>query len=564
MGAFQDRNDGGGLLRVGDLTVGFEAGPVVQNVSFSIAAGQCLALVGESGSGKSVTARSLMGLAGETSHVHAETLELDGRNLRGLRPRQWRNVRGKDIGFVLQDALTSLDPLRTVGREIEDALRLRTNLSRSDRRERVLSLLRDVGMDDPALRAGQRAGELSGGLRQRALIASAIALNPPLLIADEPTTALDATIQAQILELLESLRDAGTGLLLISHDLAVVGRIAHEVAVMTDGQIIEQGPTASVLGDPQHDYTKRLLKAVPSGHPRGTRLSAEKLHVHERSPDPSETNAVSAEPTPVDPMNAGDAGTPVLAARNLSKKFTTSAGPFTAVDDVSFTLWAGRTLGLVGESGSGKTTTARIALGLTVPDSGDVQLFGESWSGITEKERRRRRPLVGAVYQDPLSSFDPRMTVEQILTDAVSGGRTVRAGARRADTVRLLDMVGLPSTIAARGPRNLSGGQRQRVAIARALAPEPRIVVCDEPASSLDVSIQAQVLDLLDELQREFGLSSLFISHDLGVVRHMSDHVAVMQRGRIVEQAASEQIFTTPEHPYTQRLLEASPRLETS
>lgn len=564
MGAFQDRNDGGGLLRVGDLTVGFEAGPVVQNVSFSIAAGQCLALVGESGSGKSVTARSLMGLAGETSHVHAETLELDGRNLRGLRPRQWRNVRGKDIGFVLQDALTSLDPLRTVGREIEDALRLRTNLSRSDRRERVLSLLRDVGMDDPALRAGQRAGELSGGLRQRALIASAIALNPPLLIADEPTTALDATIQAQILELLESLRDAGTGLLLISHDLAVVGRIAHEVAVMTDGQIIEQGPTASVLGDPQHDYTKRLLKAVPSGHPRGTRLSAEKLHVHERSPDPSETNAVSAEPTPVDPMNAGDAGTPVLAARNLSKKFTTSAGPFTAVDDVSFTLWAGRTLGLVGESGSGKTTTARIALGLTVPDSGDVQLFGESWSGITEKERRRRRPLAGAVYQDPLSSFDPRMTVEQILTDAVSGGRTVRAGARRADTVRLLDMVGLPSTIAARGPRNLSGGQRQRVAIARALAPEPRIVVCDEPASSLDVSIQAQVLDLLDELQREFGLSSLFISHDLGVVRHMSDHVAVMQRGRIVEQAASEQIFTTPEHPYTQRLLEASPRLETS
>ncbi|WP_081745067.1 dipeptide ABC transporter ATP-binding protein [Arthrobacter sp. H14] len=539
------------LLRVDGLTVGFGAGPVVKDVSFSIAAGQCLALVGESGSGKSVTARALMGLAGESAHVSADAMALGGRSLKDLNPRQWRGVRGKDIGFVLQDALVSLDPLRTVGREIDDALRLRTNLSRNDRQARVLELLRDVGMDDPVLRAGQRSGELSGGLRQRALIASAIALNPPLLIADEPTTALDATIQAQVLELLESLRGAGTGLLLISHDLAVVSRIAQQVAVMNGGRIVEQGPTASVLGDPQHDYTKRLLQAVPSGHPRGTRLSAESLHVHDRA-DPPRADS------------GGSDAEPVLEATNLSKRFPTSNGPFTAVDDVSFTLSAGRTLGLVGESGSGKTTVARMALGLAVPDAGDVRLFGEPWSGISEKERRRRRPLIGAVYQDPLSSFDPRMTVEQILTDAVSRGRTVRAGARRAETARLLDMVGLPVTIAARGPRNLSGGQRQRVAIARALAPEPRIVVCDEPASSLDVSIQAQVLDLLDELQREFGLSYLFISHDLGVVRHMSDHVAVMQRGRIVEQANSEQIFTAPEHPYTQHLLEASPRLETS
>ncbi|GAA1343438.1 dipeptide ABC transporter ATP-binding protein [Arthrobacter roseus] len=570
------------LLRVDDLTVGFGAGPVVSDVSFSIGAGQCLALVGESGSGKSVTARALMGLAGDTAEVSAGSMTLAGRSLKDLSPRQWRSVRGQEIGFVLQDALVSLDPLRTVGREIDDALRLRTNLSRNDRQARVLKLLHDVGMDHPALRAGQRSGQLSGGLRQRALIASAIALNPALLIADEPTTALDATVQAQVLELLESLRDAGTGLLLISHDLAVVSRIAQQVAVMSGGRIVEQGPTAAVLGDPQHEYTKQLLKAVPSGHPRGTRLSAERLHVHDRAGAPeADSDAGSGHGTGSDAgcglepdgrtsaalavrWDGIRAGEPVLEARNLSKKFSTSNDPFTAVDNVSFTLSAGSTLGLVGESGSGKTTVARMTLGLAVPDAGDVRLFGEPWSGISERERRRRRPLVGAVYQDPLSSFDPRMTVEQILIDAASGGKTVRAGARRNETGRLLDMVGLPGTVASRGPRNLSGGQRQRVAIARALAPEPRIVICDEPASSLDVSIQAQVLDLLDELQREFGLSYLFISHDLGVVRHMSDHVAVMQRGRIVEQAGSEQIFTAPEHPYTRRLLEASPRLETS
>ncbi len=535
------------LLQVDDLTVGFGAGPVVKGVSFSVEAGQCLALVGESGSGKSVTARALMGLAGDTAEVSAGAMNLSGASLKDLSPRQWRSVRGQEIGFVQQDALVSLDPLRTVGREIDDALRLRTKLSRSDRQARVLKLLNDVGMDDPALRAGQRSGELSGGLRQRALIASAVALNPALIIADEPTTALDATVQAQVLELLESLRDAGTGLLLISHDLAVVSRIAQHVAVMSGGRIVEQGPTAAVLGDPQHEYTKQLLKAVPSGHPRGTRLSAEKLHVRDRAVLPK-------------PLTRPDSG-PVLEANNLTKTFPTSNGLFTAVDNVSFTLAAGSTLGLVGESGSGKTTVARMALGLTDPDDGDVRLFGEPWSGISEKERRGRRPLIGAVYQDPLSSFDPRMTVEQILVDAVSGGKTVRAGAHRDDVRRLLDMVGLPGAVASRGPRNLSGGQRQRVAIARALAPEPRIVMCDEPASSLDVSIQAQVLDLLDELQRELGLSYLFISHDLGVVRHMSDHVAVMQRGRIVEQGGSEQIFTAPEHPYTQRLLEASPRL---
>ncbi|MCW2132588.1 dipeptide ABC transporter ATP-binding protein [Arthrobacter sp. VKM Ac-2550] len=548
------------VLRVENLNVGFGAVPAVRGVSLSIDRGQCLALVGESGSGKSVTARSLIGLAGDTADVSAERMELGGESLTGLGRRGWRQLRGSKVGFVLQDALVSLDPLRTVGREIEDSLRLRTRLTGAERSRRVLSLLADVGMDDPQLRAGQRSGELSGGLRQRALIASAIALDPALLIADEPTTALDATVQAQILDLLASLRERGTAMLLISHDLAVVGSVADQVAVMTEGRIVEQGPVAQVLGSPQHDYTKKLLRAVPSGHPRGARLSG--------LPGPSSLS-VSYGPAAAKPKAADSgvpqsgAGVPVLAATALAKRFRTpDKTSFTAVDHVSFELGAGETLGLVGESGSGKTTIARIALGLTVPDAGEVRLFGEPWSTLTEKDRRSRRPLIGTVYQDPLSSFDPRLTIGQTLADAATGGRTLNPRGSAKQVKDLLEMVGLPADFARRGPRTLSGGQRQRVAIARALAPRPRILICDEPASALDVSIQAQILDLLDDLQRELGLSYLFISHDLGVVRHMSDRVAVLRRGRIVEQGPAEQLFSAPQHPYTQQLLASSPALE--
>lgn len=557
------------VLRVENLNVGFGAVPAVRGVSFSIDRGQCLALVGESGSGKSVTARSLIGLAGDTADVSAERMELGGESLTGLGRRGWRQLRGSKVGFVLQDALVSLDPLRTIGREIEDSLRLRTRLSRAERSRRVLSLLADVGMDDPQLRAGQRSGELSGGLRQRALIASAIALDPALLIADEPTTALDATVQAQILDLLAALRERGTAMLLISHDLAVVGSVADQVAVMTEGRIVEQGPVAQVLGSPQHDYTKKLLRAVPSGHPRGARLSGPSgLSGHSVVSGPSGASISSGPKAPKPTAADGGfpqsgAGTPVLRATDLAKRFRNpDKTSFTAVDNVSFELAAGETLGLVGESGSGKTTIARIALGLTAPDAGKVQLFGEPWSALTEKERRGRRPLIGTVYQDPLSSFDPRLTVGQTLADAATGGRTLNPRGAGKQVKDLLEMVGLPADFARRGPRTLSGGQRQRVAIARALAPRPRILICDEPASALDVSIQAQILDLLDDLQRELGLSYLFISHDLGVVRHMSDRVAVLRRGRIIEQGPAEQLFAAPQHPYTQQLLASSPALE--
>ncbi|HEX2247111.1 MAG TPA: ABC transporter ATP-binding protein [Arthrobacter sp.] len=566
------------MLRVENLNVGFGAVPAVRGVSLSIDRGQCLALVGESGSGKSVTARSLIGLAGETAAVSAERMELGGESLTQLGRRGWRQVRGGKIGFVLQDALVSLDPLRTIGREIEDSLRLRTRLTRAERSKRVLSLLADVGMDDPQLRAGQRSGELSGGLRQRALIASAIALDPALLIADEPTTALDATVQAQILDLLASLRERGTAMLLISHDLAVVGSVADQVAVMTEGRIVEQGPVAQVLGSPQHDYTKKLLRAVPSGHPRGARLSGPSglsgLSGLSAPPGPPIQPGQSIPPGQPGPHlarpKAADRsvarlheGAPVLQATGLAKRFRTpDKASFTAVDNVSFELAAGETLGLVGESGSGKTTIARIALGLTAPHAGEVRLFGEPWSALAEKDRRSRRPLIGTVYQDPVSSFDPRLTVGQTLADAASGGRALNPRGPGSRVNELLEMVGLPADFARRGPGTLSGGQRQRVAIARALAPRPRILICDEPASALDVSIQAQILDLLDELQRELGLSYLFISHDLGVVRHMSDRVAVLRRGRIVEQGPAEQLFAAPQHPYTQQLLASSPALE--
>jgi peptide/nickel transport system ATP-binding protein len=411
----------------------------------------------------------------------------------------------------------------------------------------VLELLADAGIPNPKLTAGQRSGELSGGLRQRALIASAIALSPPLLIADEPTTALDVTIQTQILELLDTLRARGTAVLLISHDLAVVERIADRVAVMRAGEIVETGPTDAVLANPRHEYTRRLLLAIPWRHPRGTRLSGE----WPLSASPAVPAAIASAPT----------APAVLDVVEVSKRFRIPDGDyFQAVDAVSLTLQPGTTLGLVGESGSGKTTVARIALGLTRSDAGEVRLLDEPWSTLPEAQRRGRRGLIGAIYQDPLSSFDPRWTVERILADAITAGRGIRPASHRDRIVELLESVGLSPDLMTRRTRSLSGGQRQRVSIARAIAPSPRVLICDEPVSSLDVSIQAQVLDLLDDLQSSLGLAYLFISHDLGVIRHVSDRVAVMSEGRIVETGTAEQLFAAPEHPYTQRLLASALR----
>ncbi|MGW0804001.1 dipeptide ABC transporter ATP-binding protein [Nonomuraea sp. NPDC002799] len=519
------------LVKVENLRVAFGPAEVVRGISLEIARGECLALVGESGSGKSVTARTLVGLTGESAKVRADELTFDGRDLTGMRERGWRRVRGGRIGFVLQDALVSLDPLRPVGKEIAEVLAAHTGLTGAARRARVEELLTAAGVPEPALRAAQLPHELSGGLRQRALIAAAIAAEPDLVIADEPTTALDVTIQAQVLDLLAELKTQDRSLLVISHDLAVVARLADRVAVMKDGVIVEQGPTRRVLTEPEHAYTRELLRAIPAEHTKGTRLSG----------------AAPAGPRP-------PAGDVVVRADGIGKSF----GGRAAVRDVSFTLRAAETVGIVGESGSGKTTTARIVLGLTEPDAGAVEVLGRTWA---ERDRAMRRHIQ-VVYQDTLAAFDPRYTVAKVLAEALAVAGVPR-GQRRERSVELLELVGLGAQHLARRPLQLSGGQRQRVAIARALAPRPAVIVCDEPVSALDVSVQAQVLDLLEDVQRETGVAYLFISHDLGVVHHLCDRVLVMKDGEVVEEGPVERVFRTPAHPYTRELVAAIPRLAT-
>ncbi|UOE43128.1 dipeptide ABC transporter ATP-binding protein [Agromyces larvae] len=534
------------LVSVEGLDIGFDTPSgrvqVVHDVTFTVRAGRALALVGESGSGKTVTARSLLGLSGEGATVTARRRDLLGRDVRNLDERAWRKIRGRHVGFVLQDALVSLDPLRTIGQEIDEGLRIHRFGSKPERGLRAIDSLVRAGVPEPELRRDQRSGELSGGLRQRALIAQAIALQPRLIIADEPTTALDVTVQAQILDLLGSLKADGNGLLVISHDLAVVAELADEVAVMQDGRIVEHGPTEQVLGDPRHPYTKRLLAAVPAAHPKGTRLSElPPAEIRPRTHRPSELSEAA----------------PAIEAEGLVKRYRGPDGRIrTVVDEVGFTLRTGTSLGIVGESGSGKSTTARLVLGLIAPDAGQVRIGGLPWVPSGEHDRRPHRPEIQLVQQDPLSAFDPRHTVEKVLLDALDAGGVPRSA--RADRLtELLDQVGLARVLSTRVPLTLSGGQRQRVAIARALAVEPKVLVLDEPVSALDVSIQAQVLDLFADLQRELGLSYLFISHDLGVVRHVADDVLVLKDGRVVESGSVDDIFEHAQHDYTRTLLDS-------
>ncbi|HET7445277.1 MAG TPA: ABC transporter ATP-binding protein [Solirubrobacterales bacterium] len=554
MSSSESTTPGAPLLEVENLTVGFgqrgKVSEVVHGISFLLESGRCLAIVGESGSGKTVTARALVGLTGERSQVDADRLELNGKSLLGLSNRGWRAVRGAEIGFVLQDALVSLDPLRKVGKEIAEPLRIHGWGDRDKREQKVIELLTEVGVPEPEVRARQLPHELSGGLRQRALIASAIALDPGLLVADEPTTALDVTVQAQILALLEKTKERGRGLILISHDLAVVSRLADDVAVMRLGEIVEQGPVDQILGSPQHPYTRALLDAVPAAHSKGTRLAPRVEGAYIPAGDPQVPTVVGNRQ-------------PIITAEDLVKSFRGPDGVSrTAVDHVSLEIRPGETLGIVGESGSGKTTTARIVLALADPDSGNVTLRGKPWTTLREKDRRQRRRRISVVYQDPLSSFDPRWTVRRIVDDAIADEDYKGKEQRTARVRELLGHVGIGEELLERRPLQLSGGQRQRVAIARALAPEPELIVCDEPVSALDVSIQAQVLDLLADLQAELGLAYLFISHDLGVIYHVSDRVMVMKDGRVVETGSADEVFHNPRQAYTQQLLAALPRLE--
>jgi peptide/nickel transport system ATP-binding protein len=543
--------EAGRLLTLSDLEVSFRGRQgwtdAVRGVSLSVDAGECLAVVGESGSGKSVTARSLMGLAGPGAHVRAGrmTLHAPDLDLLSVRGRQWRRIRGRRIGLVLQDALTSLDPLRTVGAEVAEALRNHRVVPRGELTGRAVSLLTDARIPEPALRARQFPHQLSGGLRQRALIATALAAAPPLLIADEPTTALDVTVQAEILALLAARKEAGTGILLISHDLAVVARLADRIAVMRQGEIVEEGPAAHVLSDPSHPYTQRLLAAAgrTSGPRRSTAKNTRKAGKAGESGE------------------SGKSARPVLEVDGVEKSFGSPDGlRRPAVDGVSFRLHAGESLGIVGESGSGKTTTAHLVMGLLAPDAGEIQLLGRPWSALPERGRRPVRRRIQLVQQDPLGSFDPRYTVGQIIGAALGAHGRRGVHAHRDRLVQLLELVGLAPEMLDRRPRQLSGGQRQRVAIARALAPEPEVIVCDEPVSALDVSVQEQILDLFDDLQQRLGVALLFISHDLGVVRRICDRVLVMRGGEVVESGPVAEVFRAPSHPYTQALLTALPR----
>ncbi|PRI12067.1 dipeptide ABC transporter ATP-binding protein [Leucobacter massiliensis] len=570
------------LVQIDDLTVRFGDTVAVSGLGFELRAGRCVALVGESGSGKSVTVRSLLGLVGRGSTVEAAALRLGERDLLTLGEDEWRELRGSQIGLVLQDALVSLDPLARVGAQVAEPLRAHRLAGRRERRDRAIELLRGAGVPEAEVRARQFPHELSGGLRQRALIASAVAAAPPVLIADEPTTALDVTVQAQVLELLDGLRAQGTGLILVSHDLAVVSQLADEILVLQRGRVVEQGPAERVLGAPESDYTRRLLAAIPSERSRGRRLAAGPAAAPANGPAGGAPGAVvdatvTAPVATATPAAAGATAAPaaaasapgpeeppVLQALGLVKRYRRpGGGRTTALDGVSFALRRGSTLGLVGESGSGKSTAADVVLGYTAPDAGEVLLDGLPWSAARERERRPRRCRIQAISQDPLGSFDPRVSVQAILVEALEAVGVPRTE-RRDRAVELLERVELGPEHLGRNPLELSGGQRQRVAISRALATDPEVIVCDEAVSALDVSIQAQVLDLLAELQRGTGVSLLFISHDLGVIRHIADQVIVMRRGRVVEAGRTQAVFEHPQHEYTRQLVEAIPKLRFS
>ncbi|HKS35217.1 MAG TPA: ABC transporter ATP-binding protein [Enterobacteriaceae bacterium] len=543
------------LLRVDGLSVTFPgpSGPVrsVKNLSFQVNAGEILALVGESGSGKSVTARTLVGLAGENAGVQAKAIELtrhDGSlcDLRFLTDRDWRRIRGREIGFVLQDALVSLDPLRKIGQEVAEPILTHRLLPRQQIPARVAELLTKAGISDPEHRAAQYPHELSGGLRQRALIASALASGPQLLIADEPTTALDATVQKQVLKVFTALAQAGHGVLLITHDLAVVAEVADRVIVMQQGSLVEGGETQQILSAPTHSYTRRLLAAIPTASTRGKWLAGS-------DPFPSGIAVSSASPA-ADRASTDDAI--ALTVDRIVVSFRRPDGSqMQAVNQVSLQIKRGETLGIVGESGSGKTTLGKVILALQKPDSGEVRLADNAWSTLTERERRPLRARMQTITQDPLSSFDPQFTVAQILRQPLRLRRDLSDAEQQQRILTLLEQVGLTPDLLSRRPGALSGGQRQRVSIAQALASEPEILICDEPVSALDVTTQAQVLDLLVALQRQLGLTMLFISHDLGVVQHMSHRIAVMKDGDIVETGPVGQIFSQPQHPYTRLLL---------
>jgi peptide/nickel transport system ATP-binding protein len=534
------------LLSVDGLEVRFgDQAPAVCGVDLRVRRGQTVAVVGESGSGKSTTAAAILGLLPPGGRITAGHIVFDGLDITAADSRLLRSIRGRSIGYVPQDPMTNLNPVWKVGFQVREALRANTDGRQA--RRRAVELLAQAGMSDPAKQAGKYPHQLSGGMCQRALIAIGLAGRPRLLIADEPTSALDVTVQRQVLDHLQSLTDElDTALLLITHDLALAAERAESVVVVHRGAVVESGAAQSLLQDPQHEYTRRLVAAAHSLTLRG----------------PARTRSRAAkEPEP--PEGAGD----ILVASELTKVYRESHGApwrrteFRAVDAVSFRLRRARTLAIAGESGSGKSTLARMVLGLLQPTSGTVLFDGVQIDGaLNRNEELAFRRRVQPVFQNPYSSLDPMYSVFRAIEEPLRIHRIGDRGQRAQAVRELVDHVALPSSVLGRMPRELSGGQRQRVAIARALALRPDVLVCDEAVSALDVLVQAQILDLLGDLQAELGLTYLFISHDLAVIREIADDVLVMRAGRVVERASTEAVFSRPSHEYTRQLLEAIPR----
>ena len=531
---------GAPLLAVRNLAVTFGAGEqavqAVRGVSFDINRGETLALVGESGSGKSVTALSVLQLLPYPSASHPTgSIRFQGQELVGASTRELLQVRGNRISMIFQEPMTSLNPLHTIERQVNEVLILHKGLSRDAARKRTLELLEQVGIPEAAKRLDAYPHQLSGGQRQRVMIAMALANEPDLLIADEPTTALDVTIQAQILKLLKSLQARyGMALLFITHDLGIVRKMADRVCVMTKGRIVEHGPVADVFDHPQHSYTQHLLSAEPKGRP------------------------ADVDPAAPEILRLDDLKVHFPIKRGVLRR---TVGHVKAVDGVSIALREGHTIGLVGESGSGKTTLGLALLRLERSEGG-IRFDGQNLQALSQRDLRPLRRQMQIVFQDPFSSLSPRMSVGEIIGEGLEVHRIGTREERQEMIVRVLREVGLDAAALDRYPHEFSGGQRQRIAIARALVLKPRLIVLDEPTSALDMSVQAQIVDLLRDLQSRYKLAYLFISHDLKVVRALADEVVVLRHGKVVERGSASQVFQAPQTPYTQALIAAAFNLE--
>lgn len=553
------------LLDIQDLEVSFRSNsgavPAVRGVSLTVYPGQTVAIVGESGSGKSTTAHSIINLLPGTGTVTAGRILFEGRDLAQAKEKDFVDIRGSQIGLVPQDPMSNLNPVWKIGFQIEEALAANGIAKGKAARVRAAELLEEAGLSDSEKRVNQYPHEFSGGMRQRALIAIGLSARPKLLIADEPTSALDVTVQRQILDHLEGLtKELGTAVLLITHDLGLAAERAEHLVVMSKGRIVESGPALEILQDPQHPYTRKLVSAAPSLASQRLKSSVVRKDIVEHAKQVAVETVTEETDSAFEP-----AADTVLVVEGLTKEFKLRGGNpfkssvFTAVKDVSFGVARGTTTAIVGESGSGKSTVAQMVLGLLEPTAGSVKFDGRDVAGLNNKDAFAFRRRVQPIFQNPYGTLDPMYSIFSTIEEPLRTHKVGSKSEREARVRDLLDKVALPSSVMRRFPNELSGGQRQRVAIARALALEPEMVICDEAVSALDVLVQAQILSLLNDLQAELGLTYLFITHDLAVVRQIADDVLVMRSGEIVEAASTDAVFDNPQQEYTQKLLAAIP-----